>query len=185
MTPPDPAAASVWQPPQPLFGEDLGAGAAFDFRRRRFGHAGLLADVGGDVVEILALDDVAGIEAIGLPLLGRGYSTWALTMPSTVAASTTDFARRGEGAVEARADFGRAPGLGQGVADAALFDEEGAAARRVGAGRPAAGGGDHDRARRARTRRAAGEFRSASAYGDQAGLSLYVGPPVPAAPPRP
>src|SRR4051812_788254 len=37
-------------------GEDLGAGAAFDFRRGGAGDAGPFADVGGDVVEVLAGD---------------------------------------------------------------------------------------------------------------------------------
>ena len=41
-----------------VVGEDLGAGAAGDLGRRRAGDAGVCADVGGDVVEILAGDDV-------------------------------------------------------------------------------------------------------------------------------
>src|SRR6185312_11700801 len=55
-----------------VVGEDLGAGAAFDFRRRRPGHTRVLAEVGGDVVEVLALGGIGGHRGGRIAVRGAG-----------------------------------------------------------------------------------------------------------------
>ena len=87
-----------------------------------------------------------------------------------------DFARRGEGVVEVGADLRRGPGLGQGVADAALLDEEDAAALGVGAGRAAAGGDSDERRQGGEGEQRADEFGSLACGAERAGVYMS-GPP--------
>ena len=53
-----------------VVGEDLGTGASRNPRRRGAGHTGVHADVGGDVVEVLAGDDLSGHRDGGVVVAG-------------------------------------------------------------------------------------------------------------------
>jgi hypothetical protein len=120
-------------------GEHLGAGTARDFRRRRPGYPGPFAEVGGDVVELLAGDDVARHHDGVAPLIRPRELHLGLDDPFDRVAVLADFAGGGEGVVEVGADLRRGPRLREGVAGAAFLHEEGPAAGGVG-GRGAAPG---------------------------------------------
>ena len=128
MTPPEPAAASVWQPPQPLLAKTWAPGAAGHARRRRAGDAGVGADVGGDVVEVLPGDDVARHRDRWIAVVGPRVLDLGLDDPFDRLPALAGGAGGGEGVVEVGPDLGRGPGLGEGVADAAFLHEEGAPA---------------------------------------------------------
>jgi hypothetical protein len=125
-----------------VVGEDLGAGAAFDFRRCRAGDAGPLADVGGNVGKVLAGDDLGGHRDGGVAVARPRVLDLCLDDAFDGVAVLADFPRRREGVIEVRALDAAGAGLRHRVAAAAVLDEQGAAAGGVGAGRAAAAGHD-------------------------------------------
>src|SRR5262249_20135551 len=129
-----------------VVGEDLRAGAAFDFRRLRAGDAGVFADVGGDVVEVGALDQVGGHR--GGRVAVRGARILDLVLDDPFDRRCVEAARgacRGERVIEIRADGAAGAGLGQRVAAAAFGAEEDAPVGDVGARGAAAGDREHGR----------------------------------------
>src|SRR6202000_3181225 len=108
-----------------VIGEDLGAGATGDFRRGRAGDAGVLADVGGDVVRVRSFGDVGGHR--GRRVAVRGARVVDLVLDDAFdrgVVEATDFARCREGVVEVRPDRRRGARLGERVADAAPRGDE-------------------------------------------------------------
>ena len=144
-----------------VVGEDLGARTTFDFRRSGAGDAGPFADVGGDVIEVLAGDDVAGHRDAGVAVDLAWERDLRLDDAFHRVGVVADRARGGERIVEVGTDLGGGPGLRQFVADAALLDEERAAVFGVGAGRAAARSGHHEGDQREEREQRAERFRGA------------------------
>ncbi len=129
-------------------GEDLGAGAARHLRRRRPGHARVGADVGGDVLEVLAADDVGRHRGGRVVRRRARVLDLGLDDPLDRAAGLAGFARGGESVVEVGTDLRAGSGLGHFVAFAAVLDEEDPAALLVGLARAATCHGRGDRGER-------------------------------------
>ncbi len=122
-----------------VVGKDLSAGAAGNFGRRRAGDAGVEADVGGDVLEVLAGDHVGGHRDRRVVVARPRELDLSLDHAFDRVAALARFARRGEGIVEIGADLRRRPRLRHRVADAAFLNEEDASASGIGAAGAAAG----------------------------------------------
>ena len=121
-----------------VVGEDLGAGTAGDLGWRSAGNSGVEADVGGDVLEILARDDVGGHRDRRVAVAGPWVLDLGLNHAFDRVATLARSPRSSEGVVEVGTDLCRCPRLRKGVADAAFLDEQNPATLGVSAARAAA-----------------------------------------------
>ena len=155
-------------------GEDLGARTARNLGRRRARHAGVLADIGGDVLEVLAGDQPGGhrdrrvVRARPRVLDLGGVRPRSCRCPCRLRGPRR---RPGRGWGRSPRSCRPAPSRDR----CRILDEEDAAAIGIGVVGPAAGADDPDAATVARARRGRMGFGDLGIGGREAPGILYVG----------